>query len=142
MRLITAREILNTVPEFKGKTIVSVHSFIKTRNIDYIKKMVPHNNKRGQSYTCFYNYDEIIEWLIKKPIEKRTRNNPPGKKANVKPKKETDDPILGKTQPYRDIDICVNGKDCLNEAAYGGGKINCKDCQRYQKKEFKYYETT
>lgn len=140
MKLLTIKEMIETSPIFKRKKQTTVRSLLKTRSVAPVK--TKRRIGAAGSEEGLYDYDEVVRVFTEWPVSSRKNMGKPGRSAGAKPKKETDAPIMGKSQPYRDIDLFVLGKECLDNAAYKGGKINCLGCQRYQKKEFNYYETT
>lgn len=137
MILVTIKEIMNECPEFVGHT--SVRSFIKNRDIVCHGKK-DKAGKNGGSAECLYNIEDIKYWLKERPIQKKIYRIKNGKQKGVRPKRLTDEPLLGESQPFRAID-CLYYIECLDNAAKKRIKLKCFMCKQYQKKEFKYYES-
>lgn len=139
MKLLTIKEMIETSPIFKRKKQTTVRSLLKTRNIVPVK----HRKKTGTggSQEGIYDYDEVLRVFTEWPVSSRKNMGKPGRSAGLRPRKETDAPILGKSQPYRATD-CINYiKECL-DIAWKNNSLNCTGCQRYQKKEFNDYGST
>ena len=138
MNLLTIKEMIETSPIFKRKKQTTVRSLLKTRSIAPVK--TKRRIGASGSEEGLYDYDEVLRVFAEWPISSIKNMGKPGRSAGAKPKKETDAPILGKKQPYRDID-CISYLECL-DMAWKNNSLNCTGCQRYQKKEFNYYEST
>ena len=137
MNLLTIKEMIETSPIFKRKKQTTVRSLLKTRSIAPVK--TKRRIGAAGSEEGLYDYDEVLRVFTEWPISSRKNMGKPGRSKGAKPKKETDAPILGKKQPYRDID-CISYLECLDTSVRKNKKFECIDCKRYQKKEFNYYD--
>lgn len=139
MNLLTIKEMIEISELFKKKKHTTVRSLLKTRSVAPVK----HKKKTGTggSPEGLYDYDEIVRVFTEWPVSSRKNMGKPGRTKGGKPRKETDEPILGKSQPYRATD-CINYiNECLI-SSWKNNALNCTGCKRYQKKEFNYYEST
>lgn len=137
MRLMTVIDIIDQIDEFKDRAASSIFSFIKTRGISS-KGLGKKRVKGYGSSPKLFDLDELLEAWKKKPIGTR-----PGligtKSRTYKKNYENDGFEAGKKQPFRAID-CATYLKCLDDA-WKKDKLDCKDCLRYEKKEYQYYET-
>lgn len=100
----------------------SFASWSKLRNIPIIKTI----KIKGAKFNVYSKKD--IEKYIKNRKEK-TQDQPISRLRPKKTKQETE----------RKIECC-HYLQCLDKAVFKNFKFNCPCCERYQKKEFKYYD--
>lgn len=128
MSLVTVQDI-QQIEGFEGRSVSSIHSFIKLRHIKPVDKVSKKGKMGGLNFLLF-DKAEIIEALMNQPFRpKKQPINGNGKRPNTIPKKQTDDPLLGKVQPYRNIK-CPDYQECLKPFIFKDGIFDCSKCEK------------
>lgn len=126
LNLVTIEDI-KKIKGFEGRSCSAIHSFIKVRGIKYKEKKSKAGKSGGLNFLLF-DESEIIEALPNHPFRSKKNPSKCGRKAGVRPKRETDEPLLGKTQPFRNIK-CPKYQECLAPFIKKDGKLNCSVCE-------------